>query len=423
MTPALWIILISIVVLIIISAFFSGSETSLTAASRARMHQREKKGDKRARTVNILTKSRERLIGSILLGNNLVNILASSLATSAFIAFFGEPGVAYATLIMTFVVLIFAEVLPKTWALQNPDKFALAVAPVLRPIIVIFHPFVVAIEWIVSKLLWMFGVRTDQIDNLSAQDELRGAVDLLHLEGSVIKDDRDRLDGLLDLEELEISDIMVHRTSMQMLNADNSSDVLVQKILDSPFTRIPVWKGEKDNIVGVIHAKDVLRTLASIDGDRTLFDIMAVATPPWFIPESTNLKDQLNAFLKRRTHFAIVIDEYGEVMGLVTLEDILEEIVGEIADEHDVNIQGLQTFPDGSISVEGTVPIRDLNRAMDWQLPEEEATTIAGLVIHEARQIPEPGQAFTFHNFRFRVIRRHRNQITALRVTPLGPQS
>jgi Mg2+/Co2+ transporter CorB len=420
MTTAFWLTIIAVLVLIIISAFFSGSETALTAASRARMLAFEKSGDQRAVIVQRLIQTRERLIGALLLGNNLVNILASALATSLFINLFGDTGVVYATLVMTLVVLVFAEVMPKTLAISNPDRFALTVSPMVRFIVAIFSPAVIAIEAFVKMVLNRLGANIGDQAILSAHEELRGTVDLQHHEGGLVKDDRDRIGGLLDLNELEVSDIMVHRTGMLVLNADETPSALVDMVLASPYTRIPLWRGEPDNIVGVLHAKDLLRSLQAHNGDVDKLDITEIATKPWFVPDTTSLKAQLNAFLKRKVHFALVVDEYGEVQGLVTLEDILEEIVGEIADEHDVEIQGVVTQPDGSVNVEGTVPVRDLNRAMDWKLPDEEATTIAGLVIHAVQTIPEPGQAFTFYGFRFRILRRQRNRITSLRITPLS---
>ncbi|MEH0075683.1 HlyC/CorC family transporter [Pannonibacter sp. Pt2] len=417
----LWFTGGAILCLLVMSGFFSGSETALTAASRARMHQLEKAGDSRASVVAKLIAARERLIGALLLGNNIVNILASSLATSLFLNLFGEAGVALATLVMTVLVVVLSEVMPKTWAISNPDRFALAVAPPVRIIVAVFGPIVIGIEAIVRLLMRAIGIRVD--DNasiLSAHEELRGAVDLQHLEGGLVKADRDRLGGLLDLAELEVSDVMVHRTSMMALNVDEDVSKIVDAALAAPYTRMPLWRGESDNFVGVLHAKDLLRALKAADGDFAKLDVMKIATPPWFVPDTTSLQDQLNAFLKRKSHFAFVIDEYGEVMGIVTLEDIIEEIVGEIADEHDVELSGVRPQADGSVIVDGSVPIRDLNRANDWALPDDEATTIAGLVIHEARMIPEERQIFTFHGFRFTVLRREKNRITRLRVMPLS---
>ena len=419
---ALLLMIGAIFALLFLSAFFSGSETALTAASRARMHQLEKTGNGRATLVARLIATRERLIGSLLLGNNLVNILASALATSVLLKLFGDAGVVYATLIMTVLVLVFSEVLPKTWAIGNPDRFALAVAPLVRAVVVVFGPMIIGVEIFVRWLLRSLGVDVDENRAvLSAREELRGAVDLQHLEGGLVKDERDRLGGILDLSELEVSDVMVHRTNMETLNADDPPGKLAAEILNSSFTRLPLWRGEPENIVGIIHAKDLLRSLSKTDWTVDDIDFLAVASQPWFVPDTTNLHDQLNAFLKRKTHFAMVVDEYGEVMGLVTLEDILEEIVGEIADEYDVVVEGVRPQPDGSVLVDGSVPIRDLNRAMDWSLPDEEATTIAGLVIHEARMIPEERQAFTFYNFRFVVLRKQKNRIAQVRINKLNP--
>ena len=205
---------------------------------------------------------------------------------------------------------------------------------------------------------------------------------------------------------------------MTTIDADLPPDELVREVVASPYSRLPLWRGEPDNIVGVLHTKDLVRWLTASGGDVAHLEIDKVAVEPWFIPETTSLKDQLQSFRRRKTHFALVVDEYGVVMGLVTLEDIIEEIVGDIKDEHDLAVQGVRPQADGSVLVEGSVPIRDLNRVMAWDLPDEEATTIAGLVIHEARAIPETGQVFTFHRFRFEVQRKVRNRIASLRIVP-----
>ncbi len=419
MNPELLLLCLAIVALLLISAFFSGSETALTAVSRPRMHKLEKDGNKNARLVNQLIAAKERLIGTILLGNNLVNILASALTTSLFMNLFGAAGVVYATLIMTALVVVFAEVLPKTYAITNPDRAALKVAPFFRPLVILFGPISAAIETVVQTILKRLekasGAEDDQPD---AHDELRGAIDLHHSEGAVVKHDRDMLGGILDLKELDIEDVMIHRTKMTALNIDDPTQKIVDAALKSAYTRLPLWQNEPENIVGVLHVKDLVRAYAHANGDVSKLDIAGMSVDPWFVPETTSLKDQLAAFLRKKRHFALVVDEYGEVQGLLTLEDILEEIVGEIIDEHDIASSGIRPQPDGSVNVDGPVPIRDLNRQFDWDLPEVDATTIAGLVIHNAQTIPEPGQRFTFQNFVFEVLRRKRNQITALRITP-----
>ena len=421
MTSTLWMLLAIIIILIILSGFFSGSETALTAASRARIHSLAKSGDKRAGLVTSLINHRDRLISSLLFANNLVNILASVLATSLFLKLFGEAGIIYATIIMTLVVVIFAEVLPKFWAISDPDKFSLAVAAPLRIIVAVISPISNAITIFVRAILHLFGLNFGKDDQLlSAHDELRGTVEVLHQDGSVFKDDRDRLGGLLDLHDMEVSDVMIHRTKMVSINADDSSDKIVKQILNSPYTRLPVWREESENIIGVVHSKDFLRAIAGGTKNISSLNIMNIASQPWFVPETTPLQNQLNAFLRRKAHIALVVDEYGEVEGLVTLEDILEEIVGQIADEHDVDMQGIESQNDGSVIVDGSMPVRDLNRALDWELPDEEATTIAGLVIHEAKMIPDEKQTFSFYGKRFVVVGREKNRITRLSIRNLG---
>ena len=414
-----WVSLVSIVGLVLLSGFFSGSETALTATSKSRMHTLANNGEERAGIVTQLIERRDRLIGALLIGNTIVNILAGSLTTSLFLDVFGASAVAIATLVTSAVLVVFSEVLPKSWAIAAPDRFAITVSPLIRIFVLVVGPVSAAVNWLVRGIMALFGVRlSKETSMLSAHEELRGAVDYLHKEGSVVKADRDRLGGVLDLGELEVSDVMVHRVAMRALNADDPPEVSVRTILDSPYTRMPVWRGSTDNIIGVLHAKDLLRALADVEADTSKIDIVKLAQKPWFVPDTTNLKDQLNAFLRRKGHFAVVVDEYGEVQGLVTLEDILEEIVGDISDEYDLDMQGVRQEADGSIVVDGSVPIRDLNRALDWNLPDEEATTIAGLVIHESKSIPEERQAFTFYGKRFIVMKRERNRITKLRVRP-----
>ncbi len=420
MTANDWLSLGIVVICLLLSAFFAGSETALTASSRASMTRLEKHGNKRAAVVNRLLAQRERLIGVLLFGNNAVNIAASALATGILLAWFGKAGVLYATVVMTVIVVVFSEVLPKTAAFNAPDRIALMVARPMAAIVKILGPVLMGIEALVRWLLKLCGVTVGEDQAvLSAHEELRGAIDLLHSEGDVEKHDRDMFGGVLDLRELVVSDVMVHRTNMVTLNADDPSEAVVNAVIASPVTRIPLWRGNPENIVGILHVKDLLRALHAVDGDASKVDVSALMIPPWFVPDTRPVSEQLKAFRRRKTPFALVVDEYGEVEGLVTLEDILEEIVGDITDEHDVAMPGVRRQPDGSVNVDGAVSIRDLNRVMDWNLPDEEATTIAGLVIHEARSIPEVGQSFTFHGFRFRVLRRSRNRITALRIQPL----
>ena len=408
----------AIICLLVLSGFFSGSETALTAASRARIRALIERGDKRAERVDRLREKKERLIGGILLGNNLVNILASALATSVLIKVFGDSGLAYATIGMTLLVLVFSEVMPKTYAINHAERTALAVARPLTWFIALFAPVTHAVEILVRGMFKLMGVAVGH--NLSdTEEELRGAIELHEGEGGEVRQERAMLRSILDLNDVSVGEIMTHRGNMVTVDADLPPKQIVEEIVKSPYTRIPLWRKSPDNLVGVVHAKALLRIVSEAGGKVEQKDILAAANRPWFIPDTTTLQDQLEAFRVRREHFALVVDEYGEVMGLVTLEDILEEIVGEIADEHDVPVPGVKFDPDGSVVVDGTVTIRDLNREFDWKLPDDRASTLAGLIIYEARLIPEVGQVFAFHGFKFQIMQRQRNQITQLRILPL----
>ncbi len=419
METALLIPILAIVALLVLSAFFSGSETALTAASRARLHHLEREGDHRARLVNRLAARKERLIGAILLGNNAVNIFASALATSVLIGLAGEAGIAYATIGMTALVLVFAEVLPKTYALGNADRVALAVAPVMRVLVFLLSPVTAAVQGIVRATLRAIGADTAGGKQLvSPHEELRGAIDLHAIEGAVVKHERDMLGGILDLADVEVREVMVHRKNMVTIDVSERPSRIADQVIAHPYTRFPLWRDEPDNIIGLLHAKDLLRAVRTHQADLDRIDVAAMALDPWFIPETTTLRRQLQEFRRRRLHFALVVDEYGALMGMVTLEDILEEIVGDIVDEHDVVFTGVKASPDGSYIVNGTVTIRDLNREFEWNLPDDEATTIAGLVIHETQRIPEVGQSFVFYGLKFEILARQRNQITSLHITP-----
>jgi Mg2+/Co2+ transporter CorB len=409
-----------ILALLAVSGVFSAAETAMTGVSRGRMHQLEKDGDVAAVRVNRLMEARERMIGSVLLGNNLINILISALVTSVLSRTIpGGLGVAAATGLTTVLVLIFAEVLPKTLAITRADDVARALSAPTEAAVWLFNPVVSAVQLLVRSTLKLFGVAAgSNTDTTAAHEEIRGAVEYHHHGGLVGSADRRMLGGVLDLSELNVSEVMAHRKAIAMLDAELPPRELIGQALQAPYTRLPLYQGDADNIVGVVHAKDLLRAVATSVGGIDAIDVSAVAREPWFIPDTTNLKDQLSAFLKRRNHFALVVDEYGALQGLVTLEDILEEIVGDIEDEHDLVAHGVRRQPDGTVTVEGSVSIRDLNRAMDWNLPDEDAVTVAGLVIHEAQTIPDPGQTFIFHGHRFQILRRQRNQITALKVGP-----
>lgn len=418
-----WLTAGAILFLLVMSGFFSGSETALTAANRAKLHADAEKGSRGAARALRLKEDNERLIGGILLGNNLANILSTSLATALFTTLLGENGVAAATLVMTALVLIFAEVLPKTYAIVNAERFSETVSGPIALLVRMLAPIVSLVRWIVRLTLRVFGIRADADAQIMARKELADAIALHHSEGGVDRDDRDRLLAALDLSERTVEEVMKHRSAIEMIEVSEPPDEILTFCLRSRHTRIPVYKDDPENIVGIIHAKDLLRSFdalvrGTMGGLQNISDlnVLDVAMEPWFVPESTRLDEQMRAFLQRQSHFALVVDEYGALQGLITLEDILEEIVGDIADEHDIAIEGIEPLADGSVLVDGTTTIRDLNRACDWSLPDEEANTIAGLVIHEAQTIPTQGQVFTFHGFRFEIAGRDRNRLTQVRV-------
>jgi Mg2+/Co2+ transporter CorB len=412
--------LLAIVLLVAASAFFAGSETALTAVSRGVMHRLERDGVRAAADVNRLIDDRERLIGALLLGNTFVNILASSLATALLASAFGPRAVVIATMIMTFTLLVFGEVLPKTLAIARTSRFALAVAGAVRAVVYVLAPVVGSVQWLVWSVLNLFGVESEEPQPvIPAHEEIRGAVYLHHKEGGVEREHRDMISGVLDLRELTVGKVMVHRKNIVALNADSAMPHLLDEIINANHTRLPLWRDQPDNIIGVLHTKDVVRAIVRRKGAIESIEVASLASPPWFVPETTTLEEQLAAFRAKRTHFAIVVDEYGALQGLVTLEDILDEILGDIPDEHEVKERpGIRRLTDGSYAIDGDIPVRDINRALEWDLPDEIATTIAGLVINEARTIPEIGQRFAFFGFEFEILRRQRNQITAVRVTP-----
>jgi Mg2+/Co2+ transporter CorB len=427
--PATWITAAVILFLLFCSGFFSGSETALTAASRGKLRSMIDRNEKTARGAERaleLKEDNERLIGGILLGNNLANVLATSLATVLFTALLGETGVAAATLVMTALVVVFAEVLPKTYAINDPERSAARIARVISLVVSVLAPAVSVVRFLVRGVLRIFGVRIEAGANMvTVHEEIMGALSLGHSEGVVEKEHRDRLLGALDLHERTVEEIMLHRSGIEMIDADAPNEEILNQALQSAHTRLPVFQGESENIIGVVHAKDLLRAIDRLTrGERApglaAFDIKDVAMKPYFVPETTTLDDQMRQFLRLHTHFALVVDEYGALRGLITLEDILEEIVGEITDEFDVADAPVLT-PDaqGNYEVDGGMTIRDLNRATDWSLPDEEANTVAGLVIHEAQTIPVEGQCFSFHGFRFEVVERDKNRLTRLKVRKL----
>ena len=408
-------LILVIIFLLIISAFFSGSETALTAASRPKMYQLEKENNLRAKIVNFLKNKKERLIGTLLLGNNLVNTLATAIATSFFINLLGDnqKGILYSTIVMTLLILIFGEVLPKTIAINKADKFALLFAPFIKFLVTILSPFTYLINFFTRIILKLFKFEIST-DISTSEDELRGTIDL-HAKSEGSTQEKDMLQGILDLDDLQVNEIMTHRKNIEVIYVNESINKNIKKILNSQFTRLPLYDKNSDKILGIINVKDVLKNI----NKKKKLDLKLIAKNAWFIPETTSVLDQLQEFKKKQRHLAFVVDEYGALMGIVTLEDIIEEIVGDIEDEHDIKIKGAKKSKDGKYTISGNVTIRDINREFGWNLPDKDASTLAGLIFHEIKTIPEPGKIFSFYGFRFEIINVRKNHIELVRVIPL----
>ncbi|MHA1539740.1 MAG: HlyC/CorC family transporter [Alphaproteobacteria bacterium] len=417
-------IILFILFLIICAAFFSSAETAITGTSTARLYHLEEEGNKSAKLMNKLLQKKDQLIATILIGSNLVNVLSSALAANLLVQMFGDAGLVYATLIMTVMLLLFSEVLPKTYALYHADKTALGFAPVLYFLTILCTPFTLVLKRVTRVFMRLCGGELgDGVSELS-DEELLGVISLHGVKGEDEKQEKEMLRGILDLDEVALEEIMIHRKNVQMLNADLPIEKIIEATIQSPYSRIPLWQKDKDNIVGVLHTKNLLRAVQEtvIAGTPAALDIKDIASDPWFVSEATSLLDQLQAFRQKREHFSLVVDEYGAFMGVVTLEDILEEVVGDIVDESDIAMVGIRQQRDGSYVVRGDVTIRDLNRDLDWNLPDEEASTIAGLLLHETQVIPEKGKEYIFYNTRFEILRKQGQQILTIRIVPLaGP--
>ncbi|MBX9805083.1 MAG: CNNM domain-containing protein [Alphaproteobacteria bacterium] len=409
-----------ILLLLIGIGFLSASETAITAASKPKLHHMAKRGDKNALNIRFLQQTPGLTLSALLMCATFFMTFATSLMTEVVDRVFQDGrGVIYAPLIIGGLIVIYAETLPKIIAVNQPERVAIFLAKPMGLICKIFRPLTVAINYIarITLQLFRFQVRVSSASHATLE-ELRGVIDLHHGPGQDVPHERAMLKSILDLGSVQVGEIMIHRKNVTMVDAEDPPEAIVEQVLACPFTRVPLFKDDPDNVIGVINAKALLRAVQAQDGKVNQLDITTIASPPWFVPESTDLLEQLQAFRKRREHFALVVDEYGSIMGIVTLEDILEEIVGDISDEHDVTVRGVRAQEDGSYIVDGSVTIRDLNRQFEWDLPDEEAATIAGLVLYEVRLIPEVGQAFMLAGFKFEILRRHRNQITLLRITP-----
>jgi Mg2+/Co2+ transporter CorB len=411
---------ISVIILLAISAICSASETAVTGSSPGKMHKLKSEGSNRAALVVKLLKNKGRLISSLLVANTVVNILSTSLVTTLFIELYGEQGTAMASFFMSVVIIIFGEVLPKAIAVVHPEKIALAIAPVLNSLVLILTPINTFLNLIIKGTALIFNIGKDQL--VSAAEEVRGMIEYQLEEGNVFKSDRDMLGGVLDLSSITVADIMTHRSHMFTINSDLPLEEITKQALNTPYTRIPLWKDDKDNIIGILHLRSLLKALHDNNFDYSKLKLENFITEPWYIPENVQVNLQLSEFRKRRNHFAIVVDEYGALRGVVTLEDAVEEIVGQIEDEHDIQKDLIEKQDENKYIIEGIAPIRDVNRELDWNLPDEDASTIAGLIMHETGRIPEEGEEFKLFNLKMTIIRRQANRIKTLLVELIEPK-
>lgn len=413
---------IAVLIFLLLSAFFSGSETALTGASEAFMLDKDKKEhNSRAKIINKLFKQRDKLIITTLLGSNLFNTLATSLATSVLIGLFGYEGVAYATIVMTFLVLVYTDMLPKSYSVKHANKVALAVAPMVKFWVYFFSPITYLLQKIVHLTFKIFKLPFNDTNNdESTISEIRGAIYMYN--GEQKKEEKEMLKSILDLRDIVVYDVMNHRRNLFSLDIDLPVEKIIQKVKNCPFSRIPLYQGRPENIVGIIRVKSLFKAAIEKKGKYDEINIREIMTKPWFIPDNTSLMQQLQLFRSRREHFAIVVDEYGDLQGIVTLEDILEEIVGDINDESDISnldVMGIRKITDNTYIVDGQVPLRDINRKFNWNINDENAVTIAGYLLDMTRTIPEQGQRFVFDGFQFEIIKRNKNQISSVKISKL----
>lgn len=411
-----------LLVLLILSFFFSGTETAMTAVSRPQLYDLEKKGNWRAQKINELKRDPSKLLGTLLFGNNVVNIALTALATGLMIEVFGDKyGVLIATFGVSFAVLVFSEILPKTYAINNPLSFSLASVPILSVMTICFFPFVKALNSL-SKMLIRFlpGSEQKRMTADAVKAEIRGTL-LIPTDDMSINQEKGMLRSVLDLSDVTVEDIMVHRSQMVSLNAALPLPDIFEFLSRSPYSRIPLWKKEPDNIIGVLHAKALLKLMNAYYRGKIKVSVADYLTKPWFVLNTTSLLDQLHAFKKRREHFALVVDEYGVIEGIVTLEDILEEIVGDISDENDLleqSVLQVTSTDAGGYRVDGNATIRDINRHFKWELSDEHAATLAGYILYEVERIPTVGETLVIDGFSFTIVQKEKNRLAVIDILP-----
>ncbi|RYE05988.1 MAG: HlyC/CorC family transporter [Rickettsiaceae bacterium] len=406
---------IIILVLLTISGLLAATETAITASSPGKLHKLKANGNKKAELVLDILKEKEKVISTMLIGNSLINTVCTTLATVLFIEIFQDQniGTIVSSIVMAIMIIIFAEVVPKAIAVAKAEDIILSTAPVIE----IFLRFLNPVNAMLAHATKIFCqlLNIDLKQEVSGTDEVRGVIEHQHQEGNFYKADRDMLGGILDIRDMTISEIMIHRSNITAIDANAKNEEIVRLALDSPYTRIPLWQDNKENIIGILHIKDLLKALHKCNNDVSKINLQSIITNPWFIPENALAIHQLHAFRERKTHFACVVDEYGDIQGIITLEDILEEIVGQIDDEHDKANQDIITKSPCEFLINGSITIRDLNRELNWNLSDEFANTLAGLIIYEIERIPERGEVIELFNIKFTVVKKTANRIDTIK--------
>ena len=410
-------LLILLIILVILSGFLSGSETAITATSKARILYKKKKGSKRAGYVLELLDKKDNVISTLLLSNNLVNILASSLATAFFYDLFGVEGIFYATLIMTVVIVIFAEVLPKTYAINRPNRTALLISPIIYYLNKILFIFVFVINLIV-RLIFRKNENDIKNKDLQSEEELKGVIDLYKTSNPDYEQEKDMLQSILQLNDITVEEIFTHRKNIYSIDSSLNTNEIINKINNSRYTRIPFWKDNPENIIGLLNVRTLNIDLKNHNESKEI--IFDKISNPWFIPETTNLLEQLVEFKKRKEHLAFVVDEFGELLGLITLEDIIEEIVGEIVDEIDVPENDFKLNNYGKMIINGEKNIRDLYKSFDLDPPEIESSTIAGYILDMSKKIPSYGELFKDNFFTYKILSHSKKQISKVEISKIN---
>lgn len=412
------LLIIIIAVMILFSAFLSATETAITASSPGKIQKLKTKNNKQSLAISQVLKNKEKVIGSLLIGNSLINTICTTIATSIFISWLGDAGTIVASAVMAFVIIVFGEVVPKAIAVAKAEQLAFFTSPAILLALKILCPVNYVLEIIIKIFCFIF--RIDLQQNISGAEEVRGVIEHYHQEGNVYKDDRDMLGGILDIRQMTVSEIMIHRSSILAINIDLPKEEIVkQALLLSPHTRIPLWKDSQDNIIGILHIRDLLRNLYEHNNDAKKINIEELISQPWFIPDNALVTQQLHAFREKKSHFACVVDEYGDLQGIITLEDILEEIVGPIIDEHDYANKTIVRKSETEFIIDGVATIRDVNRELNWNLPDDDANTIAGLIIHKLERIPNQNESIKIFNLIIFISKKIGNRIDSLKVTVL----